>query len=50
MLTHSAAEIRCTVEEYKKKNIKYNTKTYGMSVEEKKRILLNLPEDMFVKK
>ncbi len=44
------ARVICTVEEYKKKNIKYNTKTYGMSVEEKKRILLNLPEDMFIKK
>lgn len=43
------ARVICTVEEYKKKNIKYNTKTYGMSVEEKKRILLNLPEDMLVK-
>lgn len=43
------ARVICTVEEYKKKNIKYNTKTYGMSVEEKKRILLNLPEDMFIK-
>lgn len=43
------ARVICTVEEYKKKNIKHNTKTYGMSVEEKKRILLNLPEDMLVK-
>ncbi len=44
------ARVICTVEEYKKKNIKYNTKTYGMSVEEKKRILLSLPDDMFIKK
>ena len=43
------ARVICTVEEYKKKNIKYNTKTYGMSVEEKKRILLSLPDDMFIK-
>lgn len=44
------ARVICTVEEYKKKNIKYNTKTYGVSAEEKKRILLSLPEDMFIKK
>lgn len=44
------ARVICTIEDYKRKNIKYNTKTYGMSVEEKKRILLNLPEDMFIKK
>ena len=44
------ARVICTVEEYKKKNIKYNTKTYGVSAEEKKRILLSLPEDIFIKK
>lgn len=40
----------CTVEEYKKKNLKYNTKTYGMSAEEKKKVLFSLPEDMFIRK
>ncbi len=40
----------CTIEEYKKKNLKYNTKTYGMSAEEKKKVLFSLPEDMFIRK
>ena len=44
------ARVICTIEEYKKRNLKYNTKTYGMSAEEKKRILLDLPEDMFINK
>ena len=44
------ARVICTIEEYKKRNLKYNTKTYGMSAEEKKRILLSLPDDMFIKK
>lgn len=44
------ARVICTVEEYKERNLKYNTKTYGMSAEEKKRILLSLPDDMFIKK
>lgn len=44
------ARVICTVEEYKKKNLKYNTKTYGMSAEEKKKVLFSLPEDMFIRK
>lgn len=44
------ATVICTVEEYKKKNLKYNTKTYGMSAEEKKKVLFSLPEDMFIRK
>lgn len=44
------ARVICTIEEYKKRNLKYNTKTYGMSAEEKKRVLLSLPDDMFIKK
>lgn len=44
------ARVICSIEEYKKRNLKYNTKTYGMSAEEKKRILLSLPDDMFIKK
>lgn len=44
------ARVICTVEEYKKKNLKYNTRTYGMSAEEKKNVLSSLPDDMFIKK
>lgn len=44
------ARVICAVEEYKKKNLKYNTKTYGMSAEEKKKVLFSLPEDMFIRK
>lgn len=44
------ARIICSIEDYKKRNLKYNTKTYGMSSEEKKRILLSLPEDKFIRK
>lgn len=44
------ARVICTVEEYKKRNLKYNTKTYGMSAEEKKKVLFSLPEDMFIRK
>lgn len=44
------ARIICSTEDYKKRNLKYNTKTYGMSSEEKKRILMSLPEDKFIRK
>lgn len=44
------ARIICSTEDYKKRNLKYNTKTYGMSSEEKKRILLSLPEEKFIRK
>lgn len=44
------ARIICSTEDYKKRNLKYNTKTYGMSSEEKKLILLSLPEDKFIRK
>lgn len=44
------AKFICTVEEYKEKNLKYNTKTHGMSADEKKQILLGLSDEKFVKK
>ena len=44
------AKIICTVENYLHRNKKYDTKTKGLSAEEKKRVLLALPEDMFLKK
>ena len=44
------ARIICTIDEYIKKNKKYNLNSKGMSYEEKKTFLLQLPEDRFVKK
>lgn len=39
-----------TVEEYIEKNMPYNLNTKGVTSEEKKRILLNTPEEFFIKK
>ncbi len=44
------AKIICTIEEYKNRNIIYNTKTKGLSHIEKKNILINLESSKFVKK
>ena len=44
------AKVICTIEQYIEKNKKYNTNSKGMSVKEKKQLLLSLPEDMFIKK
>ena len=40
----------CTIEEYANRNLKYNVKTYGLSSEKKKEILLSLPDSLFIKK
>ena len=40
----------CTVDDYKERNLKYNVGSKGMSIEGKKRFLLSLPEDKFIKK
>lgn len=40
----------CTIEEFYARNKKYNVKTKGVPTVEKKRILLRLPESMFIKK
>lgn len=40
----------CTTEEFYERNKKYNVNTKGKGHKEKKRILLSLPEDMFIKK
>lgn len=40
----------CTVKEYKERNLKYNVSSKGMSKEEKKKYLLALPDDSFIKK
>lgn len=44
------AKILCTVDEYISRNFKFNVKTYGMTVDEKKKLLLNLEEKVFIKK
>lgn len=44
------ARFICTTEEYYQKNLRYNAGTKGKHFEEKKRILLSLPEEMFIKK
>lgn len=40
----------CSVDDYVKKNLPYNTDTKGLSYEEKKKVLLSLPEEKFIKK
>lgn len=44
------AKLICTVEDYINRNIKYNTDTKGLSVVEKKKVLLELVESKFIKK
>ena len=44
------AKIICTIDDYIKRNIKYNTHTKGMSNLLKRNILQSLPEDRFIKK
>ena len=40
----------CTTEDFYERNKKYNTGTNGLSFQEKKKILLSLPDDHFIKK
>ena len=44
------AKFICTIEEYTEKNLPYNTDTKSLNAKEKKKILLALPEDKFIKK
>ena len=44
------ARFICTTEEYLERNKQYNCKTKGLSFEEKKTVLMNLPESSFIKK
>ena len=44
------ARIISTTSEYIARNEKYNAHTYGLSFKEKKKILLNLTEEQFIKK
>ena len=40
----------CTTEEYYERNKRYDIGTFGLSLEEKKKILLSLPDEKFMKK
>lgn len=44
------AKVICTVSEYLKRNEVYNLNSKGMSKAEKKKFLLSLSDDRFVKK
>lgn len=44
------ARIVCTIEEYIERNVSYNLNSKGMNAEEKMQMLLQLPEDKFIKK
>ena len=40
----------CSTEEYYDRNKQFNVRTKGLNIEEKKRLLLTLSDDMFIKK
>ena len=40
----------CTVDEFCERNLKFNTHSKGMSYAQKKKLLLSLPDDRFIKK
>ena len=44
------AKVICSVNDYIQRNLKYNLKTKGNSIKEKKRYLLSLNDDAFIKK
>lgn len=44
------AKVICSVNDYLQRNLKYNLKTKGKSTKEKKRYLLSLNDDAFMKK
>ena len=44
------ARVICTVDDYINKNLPFNTDTRNMSWDEKKKFLLSMPEEKFIKK
>ena len=44
------ARVICSVDDYLKKNMKYNLQCKQMNAQEKKKFLLSLPDDKFIKK
>ena len=44
------ARVLCSIDEYIEKNVQYNLDTKGYSSNEKRNLLLSLPEDRFIRK
>ena len=44
------AKFICSIDEYYKKNIQFNVSTKKMSAQDKKKILLSLPDEKFIRK
>lgn len=44
------AKILCTLDQYIERNKKYNTDSKGLSAEDKKNLLLSMPDEKFIKK
>lgn len=44
------AKFICTIDEYLERNKKYNTKSKGMGSAKKKKYLMSLSEELFIKK
>ena len=44
------AKVLCTINDYLERNIEFNTHTKGMDVEQKRKLLLSLPDEKFIKK
>ena len=44
------ARVICTVDEFCERNLKFNTHSRGMAYARKKKLLLSLPDDRFMKK
>ncbi|WP_437920232.1 hypothetical protein [Sphingobacterium sp. LRF_L2] len=42
------ARIICSIDNYIKRNMQYNIDSKGLSIEEKKKILMDLPENKFI--
>ena len=50
MVGGNPARYICSVDEFLKRNEKYNVNTKGLSAKEKKKVLLSLSEDKFINK
>lgn len=44
------AKVLCTIDDYLERNKEFNTHTKGMDAEQKRKLLLSLPEEKFIKK
>ena len=50
VLAGNPAKVICTIEEYYEKNKKYNVSTKGMPPKEKKKMLMEMDENKFIRK